>query len=77
MRKQLKLLYYLDHTKDSSDVLAKANQRGEWITMNFMKFLTLGYLLASILLAILSALYSFVINGCIAVERLYVPFKFM
>lgn len=70
-------LSILDHTKDPSNILTKANQRGEWITEVFMKLLTLGYFFASILLAVLSALYSFYTNGFIAVEQLYVPFKFM
>lgn len=45
--------------------------------MNFMRFLTLGYLLGSILLAILSALYGYFDVGAIEIEYLYVPFKFV
>lgn len=67
----------VDQVKDSSNILMVANQSGEWITRNVMKFLTLGYFLASILLAVLSALYCYLVNGFIVVEQLYVPFKFM
>lgn len=67
----------LDLVKDSSKNLMTANQHGKWITSNVMKFLTLGYFLASILLAVLSALYGYFVNGFIVVKQLYVPFKFM
>lgn len=66
-----------DKVNDSSTILAEANENGRWITMIATKYLTLGYFLASILLAALSALYSFYTNGYIAVEQLYYPFKFM
>lgn len=68
---------FSDHLEDPRHILIIANRRGEWITTNFMRYLTLGYLFSSILLAVLSALYSFYSNGFIAVEELYVPFKFM
>lgn len=54
-----------------------ANENGTWLTVIAMKYLTAGYFLASILIAQLSALYSFHINGYIEVEQLYYPFKFM
>lgn len=57
--------------------MVEANENGKWITMIAMKYLTLGYFLASILLAALSAIYSFYTNDYIAVEQLYYPFKFM
>lgn len=66
-----------DKANDSSTILVEANENGKWITMIAMKYLTLGYFLASILLAALSAIYSFYTNGYIAVEQLYYPFKFM
>lgn len=66
-----------DNIKDSSKILTKANQKCEWITINFMKFLTLGYFLGSISLAMLSAFYSYIVSGSVVNEYLYVPFKFM
>lgn len=42
-----------------------------------MRFLTLGYFLGSISLALLSALYGYIVTGSIEFEYLYVPFKFM
>lgn len=42
-----------------------------------MRFLTLGYFLGSILLAVLSALYGYVAVGSVEIAYLYVPFKFV
>lgn len=66
-----------DHIKDPSNILSDTNRKCHWITMNFMRFLTLGYFLGSILLAILSALYAYIAIGSVEIEYLYVPFKFM
>lgn len=68
---------FSDQIKDASNILSDVNKQCRWITMNFMRFLTLGYFLGSILLAILSALYGYVDVGLIEIEYLYVPFKFM
>lgn len=66
-----------DHMKDPSNILTNANGKCHWITLNFMRFLTLGYFLGSILLALLSALYGYIAVGSVEIDYLYVPFKFM
>lgn len=68
---------YLDANNDAAQYLNQANNISELMWMVFLKFFICGSFIGSILLALLSVLFSIMVNGEIVSNYLYRPFKTM
>lgn len=66
-----------DNNSVAQELFTKANERGEFITMLFIKYYIIGETLGLIFPFSLSIAYSLIIYGDVAIEHIYVPGRFV